>query len=177
MHLLIASLVAETDVLDRAAPQFLALVEAGQSPIKDKSFHGHDDPSVELEVDHMSRWGGTEVLGANILQQYLVDSPGREGIESSVPEPVHVVDVLVEVDLLQPDGNLQLVGYRVVEVLNTLAIAELPLRNPPQLIVTVGADPHCPVELTVGDHPSRLERIVEARAQQRVPHPEGNCVF
>ena len=88
-----------------------------------------------------------------------------------------MVDVLVEVDLLQPDGNLQLVCYRVVEVLDTLAITELPLRDPPQLIETVAADLHRPVELTVGDDPASLKGIVEARAKQRVPHFEGDSVF
>jgi hypothetical protein len=131
LDLLIAPLIAETEKLDRAASELLALVNAGQCAIEDEGLHWDNNSAVELEVDNMASWRGRQIFGADIFEQDFVDGSGGEGVEAGVPEPMHVVDIFVEVDLLQPDRNLQPVGYRVVEILNPLTVAELALRDLP----------------------------------------------
>lgn len=160
LHLLIAPLIAKVDVFDRAAPEILPLKEAGQGAIIHQRLHRNDDSPVELEVDHVPSRRSSKILGADVLQQDLVDGPQGEGIEPSVPEPVHVVDVLVEVDLLESDGNLQLVCYRVVEVLDALAVTQLTQGDLAKLVEAITADLHCPVELAVGYGPAGLEGVV-----------------
>ncbi len=59
-----------------------------------------------------------------------------------------------------------MVGYCIVEVLNTLAIAELTLWDLTQFIETIATDLYCTVEFAVCDDSSSLKGVVEVGTKQ-----------